>query len=143
MSGMAAPGGIHCCAAGKPMTAEILRENVRLARERLAATAEKHELTISHGKAPQIGPLTSGNRVSRRAGRMLKSNGGQHAPRAQSCAGAGAGIGSDRASVRLATRCAVGHKNQAEHDMFCEVMRERAGDMAHVLALPAGVPRSQ
>jgi carbamate kinase len=39
------------------MTMENQRENVRVACDRLAPIAEKHELIISHGNGPQIGLL--------------------------------------------------------------------------------------
>jgi hypothetical protein len=39
------------------MAAENQQKSVRRARDRLAAVAEKHELTIARGKGPYIGPL--------------------------------------------------------------------------------------
>ena len=39
------------------MTAEVQRENVRVAAEALARIAAEHELVISHGNGPQVGLL--------------------------------------------------------------------------------------
>jgi carbamate kinase len=39
------------------MTAEVQRENVRIAAQALAPVAERHELVISHGNGPQVGLL--------------------------------------------------------------------------------------
>jgi carbamate kinase len=50
-------GGNALLRRGQPMTIENQRENVRLACDRLAPIAEKHELIISHGNGPQIGLL--------------------------------------------------------------------------------------
>jgi carbamate kinase len=50
-------GGNALLRRGQPMTAENQRENVRVACDRLAPIAEKHELIISHGNGPQIGLL--------------------------------------------------------------------------------------
>ena len=50
-------GGNALLRRGQPMTAENQRENVKLACDRLAPIAEKHELIISHGNGPQIGLL--------------------------------------------------------------------------------------
>lgn len=51
---------------GQLMAARNQHKNVWLTRDHLAAIAEKYELTISHGKGPQIEPLLQraiGNRV--------------------------------------------------------------------------------
>jgi len=53
-------GGNALLRRGQPMTAENQRENVRLARDRLAPIAGQHELIISHGNGPQIGLLEQG-----------------------------------------------------------------------------------
>jgi carbamate kinase len=50
-------GGNALLRRGQPMTVENQRENVRLACDRLAPIAERHELIISHGNGPQIGLL--------------------------------------------------------------------------------------
>src|SRR5260370_10614348 len=50
-------GGNALLRRGQPMTVENQRENVRVACDRLAPIAEKHELIISHGNGPQIGLL--------------------------------------------------------------------------------------
>src|SRR5215472_4369063 len=50
-------GGNALLRRGQPMTVENQRLNVRLACDRLAPIAEKHELIISHGNGPQIGLL--------------------------------------------------------------------------------------
>jgi carbamate kinase len=54
---VAALGGNALLRRGQPMTVENQRENVRLACDRLAPIAERHELIISHGNGPQIGLL--------------------------------------------------------------------------------------
>ena len=96
---------------GHLMAAENQHKNVRLARDRLAAIADKHEFRISHGKGPQVGPQAwwqFGNRVPfdklamprlsvtefdsggsasepgelrAESGRTFKPHGEQHAPR--------------------------------------------------------------
>src|SRR6516164_1207218 len=50
-------GGNALLRRGQPMTVDNQRENVRVAADRLAPIAEKHELIISHGNGPQIGLL--------------------------------------------------------------------------------------
>jgi carbamate kinase len=50
-------GGNALLRRGQPMTVDNQRENVRLACDRLAPIAERHELIISHGNGPQIGLL--------------------------------------------------------------------------------------
>ena len=50
-------GGNALLRRGQPMTTENQRANVRLACDRLAPIAERHELVISHGNGPQIGLL--------------------------------------------------------------------------------------
>jgi hypothetical protein len=133
------------------MAAENQHKSVRLARDRLAAIADKHALMISHGKGPQVGPLAwqeseiefrliNRSRRGFRSPRLIhagskpeagtlpaerrrtfKPYGGQHA--ARSAAGA---IGIDHGPA-LATRHVAGHEDPTGNDMFCEVMRERAG----------------
>jgi carbamate kinase len=50
-------GGNALLRRGEPMTTDNQRANVRLACDRLAPIAERHELVISHGNGPQIGLL--------------------------------------------------------------------------------------
>jgi carbamate kinase len=50
-------GGNALLRRGEPMTTDNQRANVRIACERLAPIAERHELVISHGNGPQIGLL--------------------------------------------------------------------------------------
>ena len=50
-------GGNALLRRGQPMTVDNQRANVRVACDRLAPIAEKHELIISHGNGPQIGLL--------------------------------------------------------------------------------------
>jgi carbamate kinase len=51
-------GGNALLQRGQPMTAEMQRENVRVAAEQLAPVAAEHELVISHGNGPQVGLLS-------------------------------------------------------------------------------------
>jgi carbamate kinase len=50
-------GGNALLQRGQPMTADIQRENVKVAAEQLAPVAMVHELVISHGNGPQVGLL--------------------------------------------------------------------------------------
>ena len=50
-------GGNALLKRGEPMTAEIQRENIRIAARALAPLAAAHELVISHGNGPQVGLL--------------------------------------------------------------------------------------
>lgn len=50
-------GGNALLKRGEPMTAEVQRENVRVACHALAPVALSHELAISHGNGPQVGLL--------------------------------------------------------------------------------------
>ena len=50
-------GGNALLRRGQPMTAEVQRQNVRVAAEQLAPVAEANELVISHGNGPQVGLL--------------------------------------------------------------------------------------
>ena len=50
-------GGNALIQRGQPMTAQVQRENVRVAAEALARIAAEHELVISHGNGPQVGLL--------------------------------------------------------------------------------------
>ena len=50
-------GGNALLERGQPMTAEVQRENVRVACRQLAPVAEKHRLVLSHGNGPQVGLL--------------------------------------------------------------------------------------
>ncbi|MFN2115803.1 MAG: carbamate kinase [Anaerolineae bacterium] len=50
-------GGNALLQRGQPMSADIQRENVRVAARQLAPIALEHELVISHGNGPQVGLL--------------------------------------------------------------------------------------
>ena len=50
-------GGNALLRRGEPMTAELQRQNVRIAAQQLAPVAEGNELVISHGNGPQVGLL--------------------------------------------------------------------------------------
>jgi carbamate kinase len=50
-------GGNALLRRGQVMSVENQRENVRVACDRLAPVAERHDLVISHGNGPQIGLL--------------------------------------------------------------------------------------
>jgi carbamate kinase len=50
-------GGNALLKRGQPMTAEVQRDNVRVACRQLAPVAEKHQLVLSHGNGPQVGLL--------------------------------------------------------------------------------------
>jgi len=50
-------GGNALLKRGEPMTAEVQRENVKLAAQVLAPMARQHQLIISHGNGPQVGLL--------------------------------------------------------------------------------------
>ncbi len=50
-------GGNALLRRGQPMTAELQRDNIRVAARQLAPVAEAHELVISHGNGPQVGLL--------------------------------------------------------------------------------------
>jgi carbamate kinase len=50
-------GGNALLRRGQPMSVDNQRTNVRVACDRLAPIAERHELIISHGNGPQIGLL--------------------------------------------------------------------------------------
>jgi carbamate kinase len=50
-------GGNALLQRGQPMTADMQRENVRVAAQQLAPVAAEHELVISHGNGPQVGLL--------------------------------------------------------------------------------------
>lgn len=50
-------GGNALLRRGEPMSAEVQRQNVRLAAEQLAPVAAGNELVISHGNGPQVGLL--------------------------------------------------------------------------------------
>jgi carbamate kinase len=50
-------GGNALLRRGQPMTAQLQRENVRIAAQQLAPIAEGNELVISHGNGPQVGLL--------------------------------------------------------------------------------------
>jgi carbamate kinase len=51
-------GGNALLQRGQPMTAEMQRQNIRVAAEQLAPVAAEHELVISHGNGPQVGLLS-------------------------------------------------------------------------------------
>lgn len=50
-------GGNALLRRGEPMTAEVQRENIRVAAQNLAPLASAHELVVSHGNGPQVGLL--------------------------------------------------------------------------------------
>jgi carbamate kinase len=50
-------GGNALLKRGEPMTAEVQRENVRIAARALAPVANRHQLVLSHGNGPQVGLL--------------------------------------------------------------------------------------
>src|SRR6185436_5195835 len=50
-------GGNALLQRGQPMTAEMQRDNVRVAAQQLAPVAAEHELVITHGNGPQVGLL--------------------------------------------------------------------------------------
>jgi carbamate kinase len=50
-------GGNALLKRGEPMTAEVQRQNIRIAAEVMAPIARAHELVISHGNGPQVGLL--------------------------------------------------------------------------------------
>ncbi len=50
-------GGNALLRRGEPMTAEVQRENVRLAARSLAPLAQRFRLVLSHGNGPQVGLL--------------------------------------------------------------------------------------
>ena len=50
-------GGNALLKRGEPMTAEVQRENIRIAARALAPIAREHELVVSHGNGPQVGLL--------------------------------------------------------------------------------------
>jgi carbamate kinase len=50
-------GGNALLKRGQPMTAEVQRENTRVAARALAPVASEHQLVISHGNGPQVGHL--------------------------------------------------------------------------------------
>jgi carbamate kinase len=50
-------GGNALLKRGEPMTAEVQRQNVRIAARALAPVASRHRLVLSHGNGPQVGLL--------------------------------------------------------------------------------------
>ncbi|HMK13165.1 MAG TPA: carbamate kinase, partial [Acidimicrobiales bacterium] len=54
---LVALGGNALLKRGEPMTAEVQRENVRMAATALAPLAAAHQLVLSHGNGPQVGLL--------------------------------------------------------------------------------------
>ncbi|MDR0769657.1 MAG: carbamate kinase [Burkholderiales bacterium] len=50
-------GGNALLPRGKAMSADLQRENIRIASTALAAVARKHQLILGHGNGPQIGLL--------------------------------------------------------------------------------------
>jgi carbamate kinase len=50
-------GGNALLKRGEPMTADVQRENVKIAAQALAPVAGEHELVLSHGNGPQVGLL--------------------------------------------------------------------------------------
>ena len=58
---VAALGGNALLRRGQPMTAEIQRENVRVAARALLPIALEHDLVLTHGNGPQVGLLALQN----------------------------------------------------------------------------------
>ena len=54
---LVALGGNALLKRGEPMTAEVQRENVRVAASALAPVCSAHQLVLSHGNGPQVGLL--------------------------------------------------------------------------------------
>ena len=54
---LVALGGNALLKRGEPMTAEVQRENVRVAARALAPVCSAHQLVLSHGNGPQVGLL--------------------------------------------------------------------------------------
>ena len=54
---LVALGGNALLKRGEPMTAEVQRDNVRVAAVALAPVAGRHQLVLSHGNGPQVGLL--------------------------------------------------------------------------------------
>ena len=50
-------GGNALLKRGEPMTADVQRNNVKVAAPALAKVADKHQLVLSHGNGPQVGLL--------------------------------------------------------------------------------------
>jgi carbamate kinase len=50
-------GGNALLRRGEPMTAEVQRENVKIAAQALTPVAAQHQLVLSHGNGPQVGLL--------------------------------------------------------------------------------------
>jgi carbamate kinase len=50
-------GGNALLKRGEPMTADVQRQNVRIAAQALAPVAAEHQLVLSHGNGPQVGLL--------------------------------------------------------------------------------------
>lgn len=50
-------GGNALLKRGEPMTADVQRENVKIAARALAPVAARHQLVLSHGNGPQVGLL--------------------------------------------------------------------------------------
>jgi carbamate kinase len=50
-------GGNALLKRGEPMTAEMQRENVKIAAPALASVANRHQLVLTHGNGPQVGLL--------------------------------------------------------------------------------------
>ena len=50
-------GGNALLKRGEPMTADVQRQNIRIAAEAIAPIAADHQLVITHGNGPQVGLL--------------------------------------------------------------------------------------
>jgi carbamate kinase len=50
-------GGNALLKRGEPMTAEVQRNNIKVAAQALSPVAQSHQLIISHGNGPQVGLL--------------------------------------------------------------------------------------
>jgi carbamate kinase len=54
---LVALGGNALLKRGEPMTADVQRQNIRIAAHALAPVAGEHQLVLSHGNGPQVGLL--------------------------------------------------------------------------------------
>lgn len=118
MSVVASPADI-LLRRGKPIAAENQYENARLTRDHLAAIADQPELMISPEKGLHVRPPAwrqpgIESRLINRARRGFRS------PEIDT--------GGKSESGELPAARGRMTRGSAEHDMFCEVMRERAVD---------------
>lgn len=50
-------GGNALLKRGEPMTAEVQRQNIKIAAEAIAPIAAEHQIVVTHGNGPQVGLL--------------------------------------------------------------------------------------